>query len=399
MVTTVATIAFALAALAACTYAVVVLTTLRWLARPRRLAPDALLPSVSLLKPLKGAEEALEENLRSVYEQRYPAPIEVVFATTDPHDEALVVARRVAAAFPEVPTRFVLSDPDFGRNPKVANLAGALAAARYEVVLQTDANVRMAPGYLRSIVAEMVGTDASLLSSLLVGRGEESASAVLENLQLTACISPAMATAYELFGVPCVVGKSLLFRRSHLEAVGGLAALRDLLAEDFLLGERMHEAGYRVVISAEVIGNVNRVGSLRAFWARHARWLKMRVVIHLGGFVADLLSNPVPLAFVAFVVGGFALPQGALFAGVLAAKIAADAYFMRRLRGASLRPAYLLLSPVRDFLMVAIWVYCIFSRTIVWRGVRMRLGAGSRLYEDDTLASPAPPRVERSSTR
>lgn len=387
-----ASIAFALAVFALLVSAFLFLATLRFLRRAPRLAPDADLPPLSLLKPLKGVEEFLEENLRSVYEQDYPAPLEVVVATADADDAALPIARRVAEAYPHVPTRFVLSDPELGRNPKVSNLAGALAAASYELVLQTDGNVRLPAGYLRRIVAELVGAEADLLSSLLVGRGEQSVGAALENLQLTACISPAMITAYDVFRVPCVVGKSLLIRRPALEAVGGLEGLRDLLAEDFLLGERMHRSGYRVVISSQVIENLNQATSVRSFWARHSRWLKMRVVIHLGGFIADLLSNPVPLAFTAAAIAGFDAPSTLLLLVTLVAKIAADAYLMRRLRGTPLRAGYLLLSPIRDLLMVAIWLYSTFSRTIVWRGERLRIGAGSRLHKDE---GPLPVRIVR----
>ena len=116
------------AAVALLLYGLGVLATVHHTGRKPPLLPEAELPPVSLLKPIKGAEESLEENLRSFYEQDYPS-FEVVFATTDPGDAALPVARRVAADYPHVPTRFVFSDPDFGLNPKVANLAGALLGA------------------------------------------------------------------------------------------------------------------------------------------------------------------------------------------------------------------------------------------------------------------------------
>ncbi|MBC7172655.1 MAG: glycosyl transferase, partial [Polyangiaceae bacterium] len=112
------------------------------------LLPGAY-PPISLLKPVKGLEEDLEANLATFFEQDYPGELEIIFASEEPlHDPGIAVARRVAARYPHVHTRFVGSDPKFGLNPKVANLEGARAAARHDLVFQSDANVRLRPDYL-----------------------------------------------------------------------------------------------------------------------------------------------------------------------------------------------------------------------------------------------------------
>ena len=345
--------------------------------------PTGAWPGVSLLKPLKGEEEELAENLRSFYRQDYPGPFEVVFATTAPDDPALAIARRVAAEHPHVPTRFVRSDPGFGLNPKVANLAGALAAARHELCLQTDANVRVEPGYLRTIVGELLAEDADLLGSVVVGRGERTSGAALENLQLSAYIAPAVCTALHVAGVPCILGKAMLFRRSALAEVGGLEAVRDVLCEDFVLTQRFREAGRRVVLSASTVANVNRDLTLDRFVARHARWLKMRAVIHVGSFLAELAANPVAIATAALLVARFQPTALALWSGIVAAKVGTDAWVVRLTRGTPARLRHLLLVPLKDLLMVAVWVHSAFSRTVVWRGQRLRFGKGSVLRPDD----------------
>lgn len=359
--------------------------------RPAR-ADDAALPPVSLLKPIKGVEEELEENLRSFFAQDYPAPFEIVFASTEADDPAIAIARRIARDYPQVPVRFVRSDPTFGLNPKVANLEGALGAARYDLVLQSDANCRVRPDYLRRVVGEMVGADASLLTSMVVGTGERSIGAAMENLQLSAFISPAMCTALHLAGISCVVGKSMLFRRSELREAGGLERVRDILAEDFILGQTYQELGKKVVLSATTVENVNRDISVAQFFARHSRWLKMRAVIHLGGFVADLLSNPTPLLAAAWIASGFDLRVGIALAVVAPLKIAVDAFFMRLARGRSMHLGHLLLAPMKDGMMALIWFYSCFSRSVVWRGTKLRLGKDSRLRPDD---GPLPVRLAR----
>ena len=166
-------------------------STIRHMARRRTgNVSGRTLPPLSVLKPIKGTEQSLEENLRSFFEQDYPGELEIVFASEELSDPGMEVARRVAKAHPHVAARFVQSDPDFGLNPKVSNLAGAMAHARHDLVLQSDANVRVSPGYLARIVAELLDEKASLLTSIVVGSGERTVGATFENLQLTAMIAP-----------------------------------------------------------------------------------------------------------------------------------------------------------------------------------------------------------------
>jgi ceramide glucosyltransferase len=340
------------------------------------------LPGLSLLKPVKGTEESLEENLRSVYAQRYPGPVEVIFASTDPRDPALDVARRLAAEHPDVPTRFVTSDEGFGRNPKVANLAGALAAAQYDLVLQSDANVRLRPTFAHGVVSELLEEDASLLTSIVVGVGERSIGAALENLQLTCFIAPAMTSALHLAGIHCVVGKSMLLRKSELAEVGGLERVRDILAEDFVLGREYQRLGKKVVLSARTAENVNEDIPVERFLARHSRWLKMRAVIHVGGFVGDFCANPVTFATLAVIASGFAPWSLAAWPAIALGKLLCDAKLLGMLR-APMKLRYLLLAPVKDLLMGGVWAYSMFSRSVEWRGVRLRIGKDSRLRPND----------------
>lgn len=357
--------------------------TFRFARRSAANEASGPLPPLTLLKPIKGTEDGLEDNLRSFFTQEYPAALQIVFTSTDASDPGMAVARRVAADHPHVRTEFVLAREDFGLNPKVSNMQGGLSRAQHDLVLQSDANVRLSPGYLQRIVAEMLARDASLLGSLVVGVGERSAAATVENLQLTAFTAPGLCMAKELAGVTCVLGKSMLLRRSELEALGGLARVKDVLAEDYMLAQIYERAGKRVALSTQTVANVNTRTSLRQFFSRHSRWLKMRAVVSAPGYAADVCSNPLPFALAASIASGFDLRLVALAAAVYAYKCAWDARLLRLLRGHGLGAAQLWATPARDLALAAIWVYALFSRTTEWRGRRLRLGAGSLLVADD----------------
>jgi len=334
---------------------------------------------LTVLKPIKGLEEELEQNLRSYFEQEYAAPLSLVFASTEATDPGIALARRIAAEYPWISTRFVQSDPTYGNNPKVSNLAGALRAAEHDLVLQTDANVRLRPGYLRAVVDEWQETGASMLGSLLAARGEQSLGAVLDNIQINTFTTPGLCLADRLAGIQCVLGKSMLFRRSELEELGGLSIVKDVLAEDFVLGVRYAQAGKRVVLSRLIVDNINVAAPVTRFLARHSRWLKMRVVVHAGGFIADLLSNATFFAFLAFLTSGLSPELGALYLLVVAYKVWLDQRLIARLRGQPLAWRHALCMPLRDLILPCVWLYALFSRTTEWRGERFRLSRGSLL--------------------
>lgn len=342
------------------------------LKKRRSLRP--ITPPISILKPLKGHDDALLENLISFAEQNYPE-FEIIAGATDPDDPALEAARTLKRLYPNV--KIVLGAPPLGRNPKVTNLASLAARAKYDLILISDSNVRAGKNYLQALAAEMSDPKVGLVTNLVVAAGEKTLAARFDNHHLNTWITAAISGA-RLYGQhACVLGKAMLFRKSDLEKIGGWRAIRHVLGEDYVLGAKFAEAGYDVALSPYLIETVNEDTPFERFINRHLRWSQIRRRIWLSAYFLELLLNPTP-----WLLGLLVTAEGSnatcAVAG-LALKIAADSMLIARLRGRGIEAIDLLWIPIKDCLILVLWAIGLIKTGVSWRGTSLVIGPGSRL--------------------
>jgi ceramide glucosyltransferase len=345
--------------------------------RPRSL-PDYT-PPVTILKPLKGLDEALEENLRSFFQLDYPA-FQLIFGVSATHDPAITIIQRLMAEFPSRDARLVIGTPAFGLNPKVENLAAMDHHRKHDVLLISDSNVRVRPNYLRETVCYLSEPSVGLVSNLFVGCEESRFGATLENLQLNGYIAGGVAAA-AVFGVTCVVGKSMLLTGRVLEAIGGFASVRNLLAEDQVIGLKVRKAGYSIRLSHHVIENVNRNRDLRWFLNRHSRWYKIRLQLALPAYMIEPAGNLAAVGLVWALSGDSGIAWGGL-ATLWGLGIARDAIQTKRLRGSYPALRHMPLSIVKDLFLLPVWLNALFNRRVIWRGNQFHIGRYTRLRHD-----------------
>jgi len=341
----------------------------------------AELPPVSILKPLKGADAGLADNLASFMRLDYPS-YEVLFGVRDADDPAVAVARAVAAAHPGVPAHVVVDRREGGLNPKVNNLANLLPIARHDVLLISDSNVRVGPGYLRELAAHLAQPGVGLVSSPIRAGCGSSLGAALEGLQLNTFVMGGVAALHRLFDEPCVVGKSMMLRRATLERIGGFEFLGRFLAEDQVCGQEVARLGERLALAHAPVENVLGPLSVRDFLARHLRWARIRRHVAPAGYAAEALLNPLLLALLG--AAWLADLSGlVLVFGTIAAKACLDAWVERTTGAARRGWHYLPLGVVKDLLLAAAWPVPFLGSTVSWRGNRLRITRRSRLVPAD----------------
>jgi ceramide glucosyltransferase len=216
----------------------------------------------------------------------------------------------------------------------------------------------------------------------------------MDALHLAGSIAPGVVAAKRLAGQDLVVGKSMALRRSDLVRMGGFEAVKDVLAEDYVMGRMVWEVlGKRVAVAHQPIENVSAHRSVREFAARYRRWAVLqRQLVGPFAYASQVFLNPVLLAAAATLLDHTPGSMASL-AGVCAAKAALDGLAARALRPGGFRFWQLALVPLKDLVLGSAWAYAFIRREVEWRGNRLRVGAGSRL---ERLGDPAhEPRDDR----
>jgi ceramide glucosyltransferase len=344
--------------------AIAVVRTAAFLVRPVELASE-FLPSMSVLKPIAGLEPDLYENLRSACDQDYDAAYEVLLSLHSVSDSAMAVARRLAAEFPSI-VRIAAGENTAMLNPKIANLAKAGAEPHGEIVVIADSDIRTGRDYLRALASSFATEKTGAATCLYRGTPNASISSRLGAMQIEEIFIPSVLVALALGKLRFCLGATMAVRAGILEAMGGLTALGDTLADDHKLGELVTAQTKNVDLSRYVVSTSVAETTLTALWAHELRWARTNLALAPIGYAFSFLMYALPWAIVYLAVSRN-LPWGiALIAVTLGLRV--GLHYLARAALGVVRRSDLWLVPLRDFLSLAIWFASLFGRTVRWRG-------------------------------
>jgi ceramide glucosyltransferase len=346
----------------------------RW---ARRATPAALVtPPVTILKPLHGEEPELYDNLRSFCRQRYPV-FQIVFGVYRADDPAVAVVRRLQAEFPEHDLRLVIGGRDIGANRKVSNLHNMLSDARHGILVISDADVRVGPGYLQAVVGPLADPGVGVVTCLYRGVPDMGIGSRLLAQQINEGFAPSVLAAQWLGPNTFCGGATLALRRETLDAVGGFPALADQLADDYRLAALIRGRGLRTVLSHHVVDTLVREDGLASFYRHALRWARTIRSVQPLGYAFLFLTYPLPLALLGSLIGGSA---GQLILGA-ALVLRFALYFAARASGlASPRAARTFWAA--DLMGLVVWVHALLGRQVHWQQESYSIRAGGRMEKN-----------------
>jgi ceramide glucosyltransferase len=345
-------------------------------ARYRAVRPPQLREPrpISILKPLAGVDDGLESNLRTFFEQDYPA-FELLFAVRKPEDPAIQVTERLRAQYPAVPSHLLITGEPPYPNAKVFSLDRMLAAARHDLIVMSDSDIRVTRDMLSAIAAEFENPRLGLATCPYRAVPGRSFWNTLEAIGLNTEFIGGVLVARMLDGMKFALGPTIAARRTTLEKIGGFDAVKDFLAEDFVMGKLAAEHGDGVILSSYVIDHCIGSQTLAANLRHRLRWNRSTRRSRPAGYIGQLFTNPLPLALLLWAVQPTWWPLAAAGAVLRAAAGWATAgYVLHDARTASL----FFLVPLQDLLSFAMWIAGFFGNTILWRGREYYLRADGR---------------------
>ncbi|HWQ54520.1 MAG TPA: bacteriohopanetetrol glucosamine biosynthesis glycosyltransferase HpnI [Bryobacteraceae bacterium] len=324
---------------------------------------------ISVLKPLAGLDDGLEENLRSFFKQDYP-DFEILFAVRHVEDPAVAVVERLRTEYPAVPSRLIVTGEPPYPNAKVYSLDRMLAAARHDLLVMSDSDIRVTPAMLRTIAAEFQDPALGLATCPYRAVPGRSPWSTLEALGLNTEFLAGVLVARMLDGMKFALGPTIAGRREMLARIGGFDRLKDYLAEDFVMGQLAANAGYRVILSSYVIEH--RIGAqhLVANLRHRLRWNRSTRRSRPWGYLGQVFTNPLPLALLLWAVRPSWWPVVAATGALRAA--AGWAVAGAVLRDPLARRLWWLV-PVQDVASFLAWAAGFFGSTISWRGRQYRV--------------------------
>jgi len=344
----------------------------------QRVQESASLSGVTLLKPLKGCDEATESCLRSWFSQEYQGAKQLLFAVASQEDPVCRIVERLLKEFATADAQLVICGPLEGTNLKVAKLRQLAPLVRHELLVISDADVKVSSDFLSNVLVPLEDSKVGLVNCFYILANASTLAMRWEEVAINADFWSQVLQSQSIKPLDFALGAVMAVRRQHLKNMGGFATLADCLADDYQLGKRVAEQGAKIVLSTMVVECWSGPMDWKAVWKHQLRWARTIRVCQPLPYFFSILSNASlwPVLFVCAQPSRLSLSLAAI---CLLMRIATALNLQSKLtrRPVQLGSAAIVL--LKDILQTALWALAFVGNRIEWRGERMRLRADGTL--------------------
>ena len=212
-----------------------------WLSGPQ-LPPDepTSLPDVDIIVPARDERPTIGAVIASLAAQDYRGAFRITLVDDDSTDGTAAAA----GVAPQLGVLRGTAKPD-GWSGKLWAIAQGVAATSAPVLLFTDADIIHDPRHLSSLVARLENPRAQMVSEMVRLNCESWPERLLVPafVYFFQMLYPFSKVNDPRSAVAAASGGVVLIRRSALEAVGGIAAIRGALIDDVALAREVKKIG------------------------------------------------------------------------------------------------------------------------------------------------------------
>jgi len=255
---------------------------------------------VTILKPCYGLNPNLEHNLESFFLLDYPkSKYEIRFCISNPSDQAVDVCQKLKEKYlTKVKCSIHVDNTDVGINPKINNMFSAWKKAvdnKSEFIFISDSNNYILPETLLSLVNRASEhPDSAFVHGMpfCKPRSKKSFGELVEQIYF----STQHARHYLFWNLtdqPCTNGQSTLVNvKNFKQAIGCISDLGNYIAEDYFMGLRCHQAGFKTPLATYPIlqngdFSCTENGSFNRYLERMVRWTKLRMTMIPGTSILE----------------------------------------------------------------------------------------------------------------
>jgi ceramide glucosyltransferase len=329
--------------------------------------PRDFAPPVSILKPVRGLDRQSYANYASFCNLDYP-DYEILFNVADEHDPAIPVIEKIIRDFPQISIRMLIGAEQLGTSNKVNKLSRMAGEARHEILVISDADIRVSRDYLRAVVAPFRDPKVGAVTCLYRGIPSRSFGSVLEAIGNSADFAAGVLVAWLFDSVDFALGATMATTKARLAEIGGFEDIADHFTDDHELGNRIAANGYRVEIASLPVETVYPVTSVQEYFRHQLRWSVAIRNATPSGYLGLIFAHGLAWALiVAAVAPWHALALAYAAAYVILCGLMAWTVGVWGLRDPLLRKRFWLV-PVQDACAFFILIVSFFVRNIHWRG-------------------------------
>jgi ceramide glucosyltransferase len=334
--------------------------------RSAKKTSQDFLPPVSNLKPIRGLDPEAYENLASFCRQDYPN-YEILFCVSGENDPAMPVIEKLIADFPERQIRILYGSERSATNDKAAKLARLVKEAQNEFLVISDSDVRVAPDYLRTVIAPLADSKVGAVTCFYVPTHETTMVQNLQSIGMMSDFYAGILVAWKLDGVKFTLGPTIATSRKHLASFGGYSSIENSPGDDLLVGRLITENGYNVELLPYSVSTVADFASFRELFQKRLRWIVVMRHMRPWGHLGLIFTHGLPWCLAAIAM----LPLPSVAAAYL------GTYFLLRTSMTWMIASYglkqrlpwkhLALIPLWDAMAFVIWLISFGRNSVRWR--------------------------------
>jgi ceramide glucosyltransferase len=242
-----------------------------------------------------------------------------------------------------------------------------MARCQQDVIVLSDSDIKVAPSYLRQVVAELSAPGVGLVTCLYRGAFAAGLCSRLAAMAINHHFLPNVLVGLKLgLARPCF-GSTIALKRQTLDRIGGFSRFANQLADDYAIGFAVRQLGLRVAVPPLLVDHLCSEPTWGALLRHESRWARTIRIINPVGHAGSMVTHPLPFALAAAALGGFRASGLGIIALALVCRVLAPLHIEPK-RGSF--GASLWLTPVRDLLSFAIFLASFLPGGVTWRGQR-----------------------------